>query len=113
MKKGTIVVVDFGNNGMGSEYRGCRPCVVYSNSKHLQYAKTLQVIPLTSKTKNNLPVHYILNKTKYSFLWEQYSTTMCESITTISKNRIKEVLGEIDKNDLSKIDECVKIQLSL
>lgn len=60
-KRGDIVWVDFGEC-KGSVQGGVRPALVTQNDKGNYYSPTIQVAPLTSKSKTNLPTHMQLDE---------------------------------------------------
>ena len=98
--------------GIGSEQQGVRPCICISNDINNVYSTTVQLIPLTTQVKTNIPSHYILLKSRYPFL-KQDSVVLTEQITTKSILRIKKFLGRIEEQDMNKIAQCLLIQLGL
>lgn len=91
---------------------GKRPAIIISdNKKCLQNSPTVQVVLCTSQSKNPLPVHMTL--TKFSFGLRQKTTVLAESITTISKDFIKQQIGTLDEITLGKVKNLVKLQLGL
>lgn len=108
---GGVYSIELGDN-IGSEQSGERPCICISNDINNVKSNIVQVIPLTSKQKNNLPIHYSLSQSKYSFL-DNDSTALIEQITTKSVDRIKSFLGRIDDKDMERIKKCIYVQLNL
>lgn len=115
IKRGQVYMVDFdmGGKKIGSEYKGKRPCVIVANNLNNRYSPTLQVMPITSQTKNNLPTHHTVTKEDYGFLPKDASTLMAESTTCVSKKRLIEYLGTLEQKDIRKMNECLRVQFSL
>lgn len=101
--QGQIYICDLGDNNIGSEQSGERPCLVIQNNILNATSEIIIVIPITSKCKKTLPTHYILTNDKYSFLTYDKNTVLCECIRSLSKKRIKKLIGQIDNNDLEQI----------
>lgn len=106
VSQGNIYMCDFGN-GKGSEQRGTRPAIVVSSNVCNQFSSVVVVIPLTSKIKAELPVHYTLYHTKYHNLKKAMSIVLCEQIRAVDKTRIGKFIEKVDKRDLIKIIETI------
>lgn len=91
--------------GVESVQGGKRPCLIISNNLNNQHSPTINIIPMTSKNKNNLPVHY---KFKINGI---VNTLLVEQITTIPKSFVENYIGTMSKESLSKIQTCLIIQL--
>lgn len=100
--QGQIYICDLGNDNIGSEQSGERPCLVIQNNILNATSEIIIVIPITSKRKKVLPTHYILTNQKYNFL-SCDNTVLCECIRSLSKRRIKKLIGQIDNDDLMQI----------
>lgn len=112
VQRGDIfLTVDF--EGIGSEQKGCRPCVIVSNNLCNTFSGTVTVVPLTSSSsKKVLPTHFTLSSDKYSL--RDSSTVLGEQITTIDKKRLGERhRAKLDELDLKKLDTILRVQLSL
>ncbi|EGT0000945.1 type II toxin-antitoxin system PemK/MazF family toxin [Clostridium perfringens] len=84
----------------GSEQSGVRPVVIIQNNLGNKYGKTLIVAPITSQDKKELPVHSEI----YNINLERGSTILLEQVTTIDKNKVKEFVGHITRNELKKLN---------
>lgn len=73
------------------------------------YAPTLQVIPLTSRCKNELPTH--MKITGYGLKSE--STLLTEQIQTIDKSMLRRRIGIVDSTVMDKVNVCMMIQLGM
>lgn len=103
ISQGQIYICDLGNDIVGSEQSGERPCIVIQNNILNLTSEVIIVIPITSKKKKYLPTHYILTNTKYDFLEFKENTVLCECIRSISKKRMGKLVGQIDNEDLQNI----------
>lgn len=104
-------MVDLGNQ-VGSVQSLVRPAIVVQNNKGNLYSTTTIVVPLTSKNRKSLPTHHILKKNDYDFLHTD-SIALCEQITTISEQQIKNVIGMMDSDVMSEIDRKLAISINL
>ncbi|BDU81128.1 mRNA interferase [Clostridium perfringens A] len=84
----------------GSEQNGLRPVVIIQNNLGNKYGRTLIVAPITSRDKKDLPVHSEI----YNNSLEKDSTILLEQVTTIDKNKVKEFIGHLTRNELKKLN---------
>ncbi|MFR7934100.1 MAG: type II toxin-antitoxin system PemK/MazF family toxin [Clostridium perfringens] len=84
----------------GSEQSGVRPVVIIQNNLGNKYGRTLIVAPITSQDKKDLPVHSEF----YNNSLEKDSTILLEQVTTIDKNKVKEFVGHLTRNELKKLN---------
>ncbi|ASY52532.1 type II toxin-antitoxin system PemK/MazF family toxin [Clostridium perfringens] len=84
----------------GSEQNGLRPVVIIQNNLGNKYGRTLIVAPITSIDKKDLPVHSEI----YNNSLEKDSTILLEQVTTIDKNKVKEFVGHLTRNELKKLN---------
>jgi mRNA interferase MazF len=113
MVRGAIHICTLGEN-IGSEQNEERPVLIISNDLMNSTGGNVTVIPLTSRlTKKNgtsIPKyrsHYFLMKSKYKFLTYD-SAVKTEDITTVSKIRLGDYLGNIDADDIHKVSIRMK-----
>lgn len=130
MVRGAVHFCNFGEN-IGCEQNEERPVVIISNNTVNSTSGNVLVIPLTknlkSKTnfrtgqvvlsKEGLPIprfqsHYFLFKHKYNFLAFD-SAAKTEETTSVSKIRLKEYLGNLDEEDINRLENRVKWTLGL
>lgn len=104
LKKYDVVLVDFGNNAIGSEQGGKRPAIIIQNDIGNNFSPTTIVIPFSSKLKNpRQPTHSLFKKDKGKGL-EKDSILLGECMRQISERRIIKYLGSIsDKSDISEV----------
>ena len=109
IKRGDIFYAKL--NGVGSVQCKIRPVMVLSNNLNNKYAPTLQVCPLTSKNKNNLPIHFDLE----GFGLNKKSTFLAEQLTIIDKTQLvsDKKIGSVDEFTLKRAEKAISIQLSM
>ena len=97
-------------NGIGSVQCNVRPVMILSNNLNNKYAPTLQVCPLTSKNKNNLPIHFDLE----GFGLNKKSTFLAEQLAIIDKTQlVSDKIGSVDEFTLKRAEKARSIQLSM
>ena len=108
IKRGDIFYAKL--NGIGSVQCNIRPVMILSNNLNNKYAPTLQVCPLTSKNKNNLPIHFDLE----GFGLNKKSTFLAEQLTIIDKTQlVSDRIGSVDEITLKRAEKAISIQLSM
>ena len=110
--KGDIFIAELGEEGVGSEQLGTRPCVVVSNNIGNKFSPCVIVALVTSKTdKPNLPTH--LELTEGSFGLNKRSVIMCEQLRTIDKIRLKKQIGKLSEGVLAQLDFALMTALQI
>ena len=108
IKRGDIFYAKL--NGIGSVQCNIRPVMVLSNDLNNKYAPTLQVCPLTSQLKNNLPIHFDLE----GFGLNKKSTFLGEQLTIIDKTQlVSNRIGSVDEVTLKRAEKAISVQLSM
>ncbi|EOU2044928.1 type II toxin-antitoxin system PemK/MazF family toxin [Clostridium perfringens] len=97
--RGDIFYADLPDQN-GSEQSGVRPVVIIQNNLGNKYGRTLIVAPITSRDKKDLPVHSEI----YNNSLEKDSTILLEQVTTIDKNKVKEFVGHLTRNELKNLN---------
>lgn len=102
-KKYDVVLVDFGDNAIGSEQGGKRPVVIVQNDIGNQYSTTTLVMPFTSKIKNvNQPTHSLFRASNNGLKVD--SMLLGECLRQVSYQRVITHLGRItDAHERSEI----------
>ena len=106
IKRGEIYLVDLGAQ-KGSIQSGKRPVIVVSNNMNNKYSPTVNILPITSQNKNNIPVH--VNIGVESGLSEE-STVLTEQVVTINKTQIIKYVGKCNKYKMYEIEKALLIQ---
>ncbi len=95
---------------VGSEQGGVRPVVVVQNDKGNKYSTTLIVAPISKKlTKPPLPTHVVFSVNELNYI----SMILLEQLRTIDKKRLGQWICHLDKDTLHKVDDALRISLSL
>lgn len=83
MKRGDVYWMDICNN-VEHMNQGRRPVLIVSNDKCNEHSPCINVVPLTTARKKNIPTHVslIMNNT--------LNIVLCEQITLINKSEIQE-----------------------
>ncbi len=109
IERGQIYMANLGQ-GKGSIQGGSRPVVVISNPLNNKYSPTINVLPITSKTKNNLPVHVDIGK-ECGLITE--STVLVEQLITINKSQLISLVGKCTFKKMRDIAKAIMIQINL
>ena len=113
LDRGVIAMVEL-PEGKGSIQGGLRPCVIVSNSASCKYSPVVICVPLSSNiNKKKLPTHAIINPNPSDNRLKRASVALCEQIMTITKDSIKFITGRMGSEECARINECIKISLSL
>lgn len=91
----------------GSEQHSGRPGIIVSNEKNNQFSATVEVVYLTSKPKENLPTHVIIDSTGIK------SIALCEQITSIDKSKIGAYKCTVTADEMRKVDLAMMESLGL
>ena len=109
IKRGEVYQANLGNRS-GSIQSGTRPVVIVSNNLNNKFSPTLNVLPITSRTKNNIPVHVEVGITEGL---PQLSTVLTEQVLTINKNQLITKLGHCNKHKMDQIERAIMIQYAM
>jgi mRNA interferase MazF len=97
---------------IGREIAKTRPVVVVSNNLNNKYGGTITVLPLTSqKLKKVYPFEILLSKGNANLPKE--SKVKADQIRILDKRRLIKRFGQLTEEQISLIDEAIKIHLSL
>lgn len=111
IKRGETFNLDFGMV-KGSEQGGIRPVMIVQNDIGNKYSPTVIVVPFTSQiTKAKLPTHVEVEAGQFGLTKD--SVVLCEQIRTVDKSRLKEKLGEVSDEVISKIEEAIETSINL
>ena len=114
ISRGDIVSVDL-EPIRGSETGKIRPCLVIQNDVINKHAPTTIIAVITSKrrlkNKKKYPTHVWIDKGEGNLT--QDSIIQCEQIRTIDKRRIIKKIGHLDDDFMQKVEEAIKIVLSM
>jgi mRNA interferase MazF len=110
MEKGDIVIIRNKNQTFTSKTRSA---IIYQNGLLGANVNSLAIVLLTSSIVSNAePFRINILPDKQNGL-TVLSQAMPDKITTILKSDVGEVIGKLDYLSIQKIDEAVKLWLSL
>lgn len=92
---------------VGSVQKPGRPGVVVSNDANNEHSQTVEIVYLTSKPKNELPTHCNINSA------ERPSVALCEQITTVSTEQLRDHIGRCTDAEMAEVDRCLAVSLGI
>jgi mRNA interferase MazF len=110
IRRGDMFFADL-TQGVGSEQGGNRPVLIIQNDTGNKHSKTIIAAIITSRTeKASLPTHCII---KAQQGLGRDSLVILEQIQTIDKARLKEYIGTLDSDNMSRVDKALAISVGL
>ena len=111
VKRGDIFYADL-SPVVGSEQGGVRPVLIVQNDIGNRYSPTVIAAAITSQiNKAKLPTHIEISSTEYGL--NKDSVILLEQVRTIDKRRLKEKIGRINDELMSKVNEGLMISFGL
>ena len=107
VKRGQLWYCNFGDDAIGSEQSGIRPCVIVQNNKGNKFSPTTIVSPITTQVKAPLPTHVRIDSLK------RPSTIVCEQVRTVDKRRLIDCIGALSIEEYSAMDNAIKISMGV
>lgn len=92
---------------VGSEQIAGRPAIVVSNDKANQYSSVLEMVYLTTRTKNSLPTHVDITSV------ERPSIALCEQIHSVAKSRVGCFIAKCTEKEMAMIDGALCVSLGI
>lgn len=111
VKRGEIYYADL-SPVVGSEQGGVRPVLIIQNDVGNKYSPTIIAAAITSKiNKAKMPTHIELSAHEYGL--NKDSVVLLEQIRTIDKRRLREKIGKLDTDMMSKVDKALFISFGI
>lgn len=111
VKRGEIYYADL-SPVVGSEQGGVRPVLIVQNDVGNKHSPTVIAAAITSqKYKTGLPTHIRVNADGCGLAKD--SIVLLEQVRTIDKRRLKERMGNLDENDMLRIDRALSVSFGL
>lgn len=111
VKRGDIYYADL-SPVVGSEQGGIRPVLIIQNDVGNRYSPTVICAAITSRmTKAKLPTHIEIDSRRCQIMKD--SVILLEQIRTIDKQRLKDMIGHLDKERMRSVDEAIRVSLAL
>lgn len=109
IKRGELYYADL-SPVVGSEQGGVRPILIIQNDVGNKYSPTVIVAAITSQiNKAKIPTHIELSAIDYGL--PKDSVILLEQLRTLDKRRLKEKIGDLDKNKMRHVNNALLISL--
>lgn len=109
VKRGDLYYADL-SPVIGSEQGGVRPVLIVQNNVGNRYSPTIIAAAITSQLdKAKLPTHIALPASQSGL--PKDSVVLLEQIRTLDKRRLKDKIGELPLNVMSRVNEALLISL--
>lgn len=106
-ERGSIYYINNNAPVVGSEQSAGRPAIIVSNDKNNNHSSVLEVVYLTTQPKTDLPTHVDIRSS------QRPSTALCESVYSISVDRIGNYIGACTDSEMERIDTALLISLGI
>ena len=111
VKRGDIFYADL-SPVVGSEQGGLRPVLIVQNDVGNKYSPTVIAAAITSKLdKAKLPTHIDVYAEEFGL--SKNSVVLLEQIRTIDKKRLKEKMGHLDGDVMSKVNHALTVSFGI
>lgn len=110
LRRGMVVWVEL-DPARGGEQGGRRPAVVVASDAYLAMADTLAIVVPGTTTRRDWPNHVPLSGTHLEL--PQPTFAMTEQPRTITRGRICDHAGEVDRRTMERIDQWLGDFLAL
>ena len=114
LTRGTVIDVDL-NPTKGSETGKVRPCVIVTNDTYNAHVPIIQVVPLTawSERKSRIVTNVEVVPSAGNGLTRRSVADCLQTRPVDHRARLVRVRGELEDEDLSRIDDALRIVFDL
>ena len=109
IKQYSIVIANLPENGKHIQAKK-RPVIIISNNICNKYSPVITIIPITSKSKKDLPTHYKLIKSE---MQGGGGTVLGEQLISLDKKDISKYICSLNNEQITNIKEIIKKQLNI
>jgi mRNA interferase MazF len=106
IERGEVYWVAF-DPSVGGEIQKTRPAIIISNNASNLTMNRVQVVPISSKTRNLYPGEALIE------LRGEKRKAIASQLATASMLRLRSRVGTLSKEDLGKVEDAVLLQLGL
>ena len=106
MLRAEVWWVDF-DPSLGGEIQRQRPALIVSNDSANRHLNRLQILPLSTKIDKIYPGEALIT------INGKQAKVIASQLTTVSKLRVSNKLGQLSPQDMQKVEQVVKLQLGL
>ena len=111
VKRGDIFYADL-SPVIGSEQGGTRPVLVVQNDVGNKFSPTVIVAAITSQiNKAKMPTHIEISANEFGLLKD--SVVLLEQVRTIDKKRLREKIGRLSDELITRVDEALGISFGI
>lgn len=111
IKRGDIYYADL-SPVIGSEQGGVRPVLIVQNDVGNKYSPTVIAAAITSQQfKTKLPTHISVDAAVCGL--SKNSVVLLEQIRTLDKQRLREKMGNLPENDMTRINNALSLSVGL
>jgi len=111
VKRGDIYYADL-SPVVGSEQGGMRPVLIVQNDTGNKHSPTVIAAAITSQTgKAKLPTHIELSGQSVGLTRD--SVILLEQIRTLDKSRLREKMGRLDSETMTRVDNAIAVSFGL
>lgn len=96
---------------IGNEIGKTRPALVISNDRNNEFAGTITIIPITSKTEEIFPFEVFISKEESNLPMD--SKIKCNQIRTVDKKRLIRLIGSISREKIKEVEKAILIHLGI
>ena len=89
-----------------------RPVLIIQNDVGNKFSPTVIAAAITSqRDKTNLPTHIEVDAQGSGLIKD--SVVLLEQVRTLDKHRLREKMGRLDKNSMSRVNQALSISFGL